>query len=506
MPETISPAIDARGLTKRYGAVLANDRVDLTLARGEIHGLLGENGAGKSTVVHTIAGLVAPEEGIVRIHGETLAPGSPEAALASGVGLVAQHFSLVPDLTVWENIVLGREPGRWGFIDRRQARRRARDLIDQLGVDISTDVTVGRLPIGNRQIVEIAKALDRQTSVLILDEPTSTLSPIESERLFDLIDRLRDGGTTILLVTHRITDILEHANRATVLREGRVVHRAEQETWSQSELVRAIVGDRSVTTAAGPPSPTAGRTRLRAHSLTTRLREGQNLHEVTLDVRRGETVGLAGVAGNGQETLLRVLVGLVPVEDGQILLEDADITHTSASTRREMGFAYIPEDRHDEGTVDSFSIADNLLLGDHRRFGTATRIDSEAARSHADRLVETFNIRGPDPSEPIVALSGGNQQKVIVARALSPEPSLVLAAQPTRGLDLAAAYEIRERLARTKENGGSVIVTSADLDELFDLCDRIIVLYAGRIAGRLDRVDYDRNRIGRLMTLGGEDT
>ncbi len=500
-PHAIPGAIEVRGLTKRYGATLANDSIDLAVAPGEIHGLLGENGAGKSTVVHAIAGVLRPDEGGVRIHGRPIEPESPRKALEAGVGLVAQHFSLVPTLTVWENVVLGREPLSWGLIDRERARDRTRRLIDRLTVDLPVDAQVGDLPIGSRQIVEILKALDRDASVLMLDEPTSTLSPVEAGRLFALLGQLRQGGTTILLVTHRITDILEHADRATVLRAGRVALRAERASWSEAELVRAIVGDRP--TAAEPGTEElSGSSILRVVDLTTREPVGQNLEKVSFEVGEAEVVGLAGVAGNGQETFVRALVGLVPAYSGQIVFRNEDVTRATVGERRGSGIAYIPEDRHGEGLIESFSVADNLILGSHADFGTLTRIDHEAVRSHADGLVEAYDVRGPGPNAPIAQLSGGNQQKVIVARALSNEPRLVVAAQPTRGLDLAAAAEIRARLRGVTQNGGCVVVTSADLRELFDLCDRIVVLYAGRIAGQVLRPDFDLDRIGRLMTLG----
>lgn len=497
-------AIEIRGLTKRYGPTLANDGVDLAVTTGEIHGLLGENGAGKSTVVHAIAGILHPDEGAIRIHGHALLPGSPKAALEAGVGLVAQHFSLVPTLTVWENIILGREPVRWGFVDREQARNRAKGLIDQLGVDLHVDDEVSDLPIGSRQIVEILKALDHDASLLILDEPTSTLSPAEADRLFDLVGQLRERGTTVLLVTHRITDILEHADRATVLRSGRVALRAERRTWTEADLVRAIVGDR--TTATGPTTDNKPeRPILRVVDLSTREGSSQNLESVSFEVGEGEVVGVAGVAGNGQETLVRVLVGLLPAYRGQLVFGDQDVTRATVGERRKIGIAYIPEDRHGEGMVDAFSVADNLLLGNHTSYGHIARIDHQAVRAQADRLIEAYDVRGPGPDAPMGQLSGGNQQKVIVARALSNDPKLVVAAQPTRGLDLAAAAEIRARFTGVTRNGGCVVVTSADLEELFILCNRIVVLYAGRIAGQALRPDFDRDRLGRLMTLGRDD-
>lgn len=494
------PAIKVQNLTKRFGATVANEGIDLTVGAGELHGLLGENGAGKSTAVRAIAGSVAPDEGTIAIHGRSLPLGSPVAAIRAGVGLVAQHFALVETLTVWENIALGVEPGRWGLLDRSRARRHAGSLIDQIGADLRIDDRIEDLTVGNRQIVEILKILGRDSSVLVLDEPTSTLSPVESEWLFAFLRRILDGGTTVLLVTHRIQDILDYADRATVLRQGRVVHRSQRGTWNENELVDAIVGETNVERNVFA-STSGSRLQLRAAGLSTNQAGIRNLDRVSLEVDEGTLVGVAGVAGNGQETLIRALAGLVPHE-GRIVLADTDITDHTAGQRRRDGIAYIPEDRHAEGMVAPFSVVDNVVLGDHTRYGHRFLLDRNRVRRRSAELIQGYNVRGSGLDAPMAALSGGNQQKVVVARALSSQPRLVVAGQPTRGLDIGAAAEVRRRLVEVAQRGGSVIVTSADLDELFDLCHRIVVLYAGRVAGQLDRNAFDTGRVARMMTVG----
>lgn len=499
----VDAAVSVTGLTKEYvtdaGNVLANDRIDLVVGSGEVHALLGENGAGKSTLAHALCGLVHPDAGRIQIHGTSLPMGNPPAAIAAGVGLVAQHFSLVPTLTVWENVVLGREPRRYVVIDGKRARSETAAIADRLGIPLDVDARVATLPLGTRQVVEIIKALFRRARVLILDEPTSVLSPIEADKLFTLIKALRDNGTTVLLVTHRLDEVLQNADRATVLRSGRSAATFIRDTWTSEAIVSAIVGDRAPTPISKSSAP-AHEARLTVNALTVE-RDGRDaLHDASLTVRRGEILGVAGVAGNGQDALVEALVGITPPTHGTIALDGSDITTASVRRRRKSGFAYIPADRHRHGVVLPFSVDDNLALGEHGRFGTWS-VDRRAVAAEAKLRAETYDIRGPSVQAPVDSLSGGNQQKVVVARELSRAPSVLIADQPTRGLDLGATSTVRRRLVETAEAGSAVVIVSADLDELFELADRIVVIRGGEIVTEM-APPYDRAVIGQRMTGG----
>ena len=519
------PAITMRDITVRYGPMVANDAVDLAVQPGEMHAVVGENGAGKTTLMHVLCGLVRPDTGTVCVDGRVLPPGRPDAALDAGVGLVAQHFSLIPPLSVWENVVLGCEPVRWGCLERRKARAQTADLVERLGVSLPVDAPVESLPLGVRQIVEIAKALYRRARILILDEPTSALSPPEADRLFTLVTRLRDDGTTVLLVTHRIREVQAHATRATVLRRGRIVRTFDRDDFDAGTLVQAIVGSRedgaspahrngsSVPFSASRKGAKAQRdtgtmqgrplrseTLLQIERLDGPTGTRASLDSLTLAVHRSEILGIAGVAGNGQQALVRAVTGLSPVRAGRIVLNGRDITRDSVAARRAAGLGFIPEDRHVEGMIPGFSIRDNLLLGSQRRHTGVRGLDFNAVTAHAMDLIARFDIRCEGPHQLAHRLSGGNQQKMVVARELSRRPDLILAVQPTRGLDIRAAAFVHRQLMDVRARSGGVLLISSDLEELMALSDRIAVLYRGRAMGVQSRETFDSEALGRMMT------
>ncbi len=492
------PAIDMRGICKQYDQVLASNNIDLTVHPGELHAIVGENGAGKTTLMNILCGLVSPDTGEICVHGNHLPPGSPSASLDAGIGLVAQHFSLVPTLTAWENIILGREPGNRGLLNRRLAREQTRELAHRLGLSFPLDAPVETLPLGTRQGIEILKALYRNARILVLDEPTSALSPPEAERLFEQVQHLRERGTTVLLITHRIREVQDHATRATVLRQGRLVRTFEQNEIDPDALVHAIVGhpQTSSTPRATPP-------------LTAPCLQIQNLkvhpnrpvgRSLDLTVYRGELLGLAGVSGNGQKELAAALLGRLPVPTGTIHFNGQDISRLSISARRTAGLAYISEDRDQEGLIPALSLRDNLLLDNQRQYNSFRGLDFQAMDRRAQELITDYDIRAADLLQPVAHLSGGNRQKTVVARELARSPDFVLAVQPGRGLDLDAAAFVHQQLRAVCERGGAVLLLSTDLDELLTHCDRITVLSQGKIAGELPRNAFDVNLLGQWMT------
>ena len=512
----MAAAVKMRDITRRYGALVANDGIDLSVDGGEVHAIVGENGAGKSTLMRILCGLVRPDRGTVVVGGKALSPGDPGAALDAGLGLVAQQLSLVPTLTAWENVVLGREPARWGRLDRGAAIEASAGLARSLGAAVPLDVPVEALPLSMRQIVEIMKALYRRARVLVLDEPTSALAPSESARLLAMVRGFRDAGTTVLLVTHRLSEVLDCADRATVLRRGRRVRTFEHDELQADRLVRAIVGETIETEAAAQESGgpvTRHRRPLREETGFLLEIEGLEVHGgghalvdgLDLRVGRGEVLGIAGVAGNGQRELAGAVTGRFRTAAGAIWIDGRDVTRHSQAGRRAAGLAVIPEDRSIEGLIPTLSLTENLALGCHRRFGGRWRLDLEAMADHAVHLMDRFDIRAVDPRQPVSSLSGGNQQKVVVARELAGDPILVVAVRPTRGLDLTATAFVHAQLEAVRERGAGVLLISSDLEESMALSDRIAVIYRGSIVGEQLRGGFDAAALGGMMT-GGQAT
>lgn len=508
MPLENSPAIFVSGLTKRYVGddqiVVANDNIDFTVGPGSLHAIVGENGAGKSTLAHALSGLVHPDSGTIEVFGQALNPGDPNASKAAGIGLVAQHFTLVDTLSVWENVVLGDEPSHAGWIDRDAAREAVTSLADLLDLDLSPDTEVGTLPLPTRQGIEIIKALKGDARILILDEPTSVLGPAESGRLFRRIEMLRSSGTTVILVTHRLREVLDHATDVTVLRRGESVATFSRNEFDEPRIIEAIIGKpaASIVPASSPASHEPGPAALSLENVHLQVHGRSVLEGLSLNIRQGEIVGLAGVAGNGQTELASVIAGSLTPSEGRVRFGKTDVTECDTGRRRRSKLAYIPEDRRKSGLVGSFTVRDNLFLGGHQQFGKPWKWDRVTMESAAADLIEEFDIRTPSSLVRVDSLSGGNQQKVVLARELSRDPRVLLAMYPTQGLDLGATAFVHQRLREARSSGCGILIVSNDLDELRQLSDRIAVIYKGRIAGVCDAAGYDEQQIGSWMTSG----
>ncbi|MEU0413734.1 ABC transporter ATP-binding protein [Streptomyces griseorubiginosus] len=495
--ESRDVAVELRGITKRFPGTLANDCVDLTVRRGEIHALMGENGAGKSTLMSVLYGMEVPDSGTIRIEGQDVSFGSPSDAMAAGLGMVHQSFKLFDSLTVAENVVYAAEPRRFGLVDRAAARRRVRELAEEHGLAVDPDARVGDLPVGLRQRVEILKLLHRGARTLILDEPTAVLTPAEADALFAVLKSLAAQGRTVILVTHKLREVLEGSDRVTVLRDGRVVARLVTARTSADEIAAAMTG-RAVELDRIHAPGTAGDVVLDVAGLAT-----PGVHDAHLTVRAGEIVGIAGVAGNGQGELVEALAGLRPVTAGRVTLKGDDITHASATERRLKGLAYVPEDRHAVGTAPAASVADNLAMGHHRTsLSHRGLLPPASVRAHARRLIERFGIKASAPEVLASALSGGNLQKLLIGRELAHDAPLLLVEQPTRGVDIGAIQNIHDQLIAYRDTGHAVLLVSAELSEIRGLADRVLVMYEGRITASYDKSAADEQTLGLAMAGG----
>ncbi|MGK4001536.1 ABC transporter ATP-binding protein [Sorangium sp. So ce1036] len=495
--------LEARGITKRFSGVVANDRVDLDLRKGEIHALLGENGAGKSTLMNVLYGLTRPDEGELRRGGRPVALRSPSDAIALGIGMVHQHFMLIPVFTVAENIVLGAEPVRRGLFDRRRASAEVRALSARYGLEVDPDARVEDLPVGVQQRVEIIKALYRQAEILILDEPTAVLTPQEAEELFRVLRGLTARGVSVLFITHKLKEVLAVADRVTVMRAGRVVGAAVPAETDEHGLAAMMVGrEVALQVDRGPAKP--GDVVLDVQRLCVAGRRGAGgdvVREVSFSVRAGEILGVAGVQGNGQTELVEALTGLSPPRSGRVLLRGHDVTGALPRALLSRGVAHVPEDRQRHGLVLSYSVADNLVLCTYHRAPFAARgvLRDEARDENARRLIERFDIRAPGAGAPVSALSGGNQQKVILARELSRPVTLLVASQPTRGVDVGSIEHIHREIVAARDAGAAVVLVSAELDEILALSDRIAVMSRGAIVATREAGEVSRTELGLLM-------
>jgi len=496
-------ALEMRGITKHFPGVVANDHVDFQLAQGEIHALLGENGAGKTTLMHILYGLSRPDEGEIVLHGTPVRLRSPSDAMTHGIGMVHQHFMLVPVLTVTENIILGQEDAHWGpWLDLRQAAQHIRQLAAQYHMDVDPLAIVQDLPVGLRQRVEILKALYRQATILILDEPTAVLTPGEVEHLFDTLTTLAQHGTSIIFITHKLREVFHIAQRITVLRHGRAVGTLTPAETTEAQLAALMVGEARPTHVVQPSRASSGDAILRVHNLQVLDERGVLVVAgVSLTVHAGEILGIAGVQGNGQTELVEALTGLRPAVAGTIALQGVDVSRATPRQLAACGVAHIPEDRHKYGMVEDYTIADNLVLNTYYRRPFARGVVRHAAAiaAHAERLMRAFDVRAPNPSTRAGSLSGGNQQKMVIARECSRPLRLLIAAQPTRGLDIGATAFIHQHLVQQREQGCAVLLVSADLDELLTLSDRIAVMYHGQISATLDAHEASRESLGQLM-------
>ena len=506
-------AIRLDQVTKRYGSVTACDQVDLALTCGRIHGVLGENGAGKSTLMKIMIGLVMPDAGAISIDGSRVRLDDPIAAAEHGIGMVHQHFSLVEPLKVWENVALGDE----GRLRPAEIRDRVAEISERYGLDVDPDAVVGELPAGMRQRVEIIKCLRRDPSILIFDEPTSVLTPAESERLFETLRHVVVAeGRAVALVSHKLDEILQATDEVTIMRQGRVVDHVVTSEVDASTLAAAMVGRqvslRSERVALGvvdsgldgtevPTAPDAlAPVALEIEKLRVRTSDGRTLlDDLSLWVREGEIVGVAGVEGNGQRALADVLSSLTDADGGEVRVGGLRIATGRAGAMASAGIGVIPEDRHDSGVVLEMTVAENLALVDPSRLATGGVIDRKRLREHAERLIAEFDISCAGPDAPLFSLSGGNQQRVVLARELSQQPKVLVAAQPTRGLDVGAIEYMTACLRRAADSGVGVLLISSELEEILDLAQRIIVISEGRIIGEMDRAEADLHRIGMLM-------
>jgi general nucleoside transport system ATP-binding protein len=498
------PVLELRGITKRFPGIVADDHVDFDLRDGEVHALLGENGAGKSTLMNIVYGLYHADEGEIHVNGEPVRIHSPKDAISRGIGMVHQHFMLIPVMTVAENIVLGNEPTKAGdILDYGAARKRVTDLSRQFGFAIEPGARVENISVGQQQRVEILKALYRHADILILDEPTAVLTPQEANELFEILRTLTREGLSIIFISHKLNEVLEIADRITVLRRGKKVDTVPRAGATEEGLARMMVG-REVLLRVDKPPATPGEPLLQAENLHVRDELGLGaVNGVSFEVCRGEIVGLAGVDGNGQSELIEALSGLRKLEAGTVRLAGRDVTGASAHDVLHGGLGHIPEDRQRRGLVLNFSLAENLALHDYdaepnARFGW---LFPRRLVQRARGILRQFDVRGGGPQTLASALSGGNQQKVVVGREISRDPQVLLAAQPTRGLDVGAIEFVHRRLVEARSAGAAVLLVSLELDEILSLSDRILVIYEGRIAGEYPP-DVSEEELGLAMTGG----
>lgn len=501
--------LDARGITKKFPGVLANDNVNFDLRKGEIHVLLGENGAGKSTLMNVLYGLYKPDSGEVIVDGKQMELNSSRDAIHHGIGMVHQHFMLIPVFTVTENIMLGAEtdhraaPNEMPLVklDRKEVAKKVADLSRQYGLDVDPEATVGDLPVGLQQRVEIVKALYRKANILILDEPTAVLTPQEAQDLIQIMRELTDKGVSIIFITHKLKEVLAVADRITVMRAGRVVGTTTPQESNEQKLAEMMVGREVILTVQKGPSKPADEV-LQVENLRVRdVRGLEAVSGVSFSVRAGEVLGIAGVQGNGQTELAEALTGLRHIESGRFILAGNDLTNKAPRLVTEAGLANIPEDRQRHGLVLSYSITDNMVLCDYYRppFSKRGVIQQNDLDSNAKKLIKEYDVRTPSPFVAAGKLSGGNQQKVIVARELSRPVKLVIASQPTRGLDVGSIEYIHKEIIVMRDRGVAVLLISAELDEILSLSDRIAVMYRGEIVDTVNAKDTTREKLGLRM-------
>lgn len=495
--------LELKDITKRFPGVLANDRISISADRGEVLGLLGENGAGKSTLMNILSGLYKPDSGEILIDGTHRAFTDPRQAIDAGIGMVHQHFQLVPVFDVVEAVALGAETvtDRLGTFDRASARRRIVELSQQYRLNVNPDARILDLPVGVRQRVEILKALYRQSDILVLDEPSAVLTPFETEELFGIIRGLAEAGTTVIFITHKLNEVLEVADRITVLRRGRVAGTVEPQHATREILANLMVGrDVELTVVKGPASP--GDVVLSLKDLHVR---DDRLHMavkgVSLDIRAGEIVALAGVQGNGQTELVEAIVGLRAADSGEILVGGRDVSSASPRQVSDLGVAHVPEDRMRDGLIAQMTVSENFILDTYHREPYSRRgvLQAAAVKEGAERGVADYDVRTPSIDTLAGSLSGGNQQKVVVAREFSRPVKLVIAAQPTRGLDVGSIEYIHKRMVEQRDQGAAVLIVSTELDEVLAVGDRIAIMLGGRVVGVIEGEEATYERVGMLM-------
>ena len=500
---TDAPLLELRGITKQFPGVLANDHVDFDLRKAEVHALLGENGAGKSTLMNILYGLYHPDEGEIRLNGKPVRIGSPRDAIDLGIGMVHQHFMLIPVMTVAENIVLAAEPHNGPFLDLGTAEERVRDLSARFGLAVRPEARIERISVGMQQRAEILKALYRGADILILDEPTAVLTPQEAHELFEILRSLQADGKSIIFISHKLNEVLEIADRITVLRLGEKIDTVPREGATPEGLARMMVGREVVLRVEKAPAQPA-EPLLVVESLTVLDDRGlEAVRDVSFEVRAGEIVGVAGVDGNGQSELIDAITGLRKATAGRVLVGGKEVTNSSARGHLDLGIGHIPEDRQLRGLVLDFTLAENLALHDYREEPDSKWgwLFPKRLLERAVRLLKEFDVRGGRPQTPAASLSGGNQQKVVVAREVSRDPRVLVAAQPTRGLDVGAIEFVHRRLVAERDDGRAILLVSFELEEVLSLADRILVVYEGRIVGEYPP-GVSEEELGIAMTGG----
>ena len=492
--------LELRNITKRFGTLVANDKISLTLAPGEILSLLGENGAGKSTLMNVLYGLLQPDEGQILLDDKAVKFAGPGEAMAAGIGMVHQHFMLIPVFTVAENVVLGNEPtGKVGNLDLDAARKLVKEISDRFGFDIDPDAKVQDLPVGAQQRVEIIKSLARDAKILVLDEPTAVLTPQETDELMDIMRGLSKNGTSIIFITHKLREVQKVADRIIVIRQGKVVSEASPKATA-GELASLMVG-REVDLDTKKKAAKLGAETLVVKNLTVLDDRNQQMVDgISFSVNDGEILAIAGVQGNGQTELAEAILGLRKIHSGSITVAGKDLTKSNVRQVLEAGVGYIPEDRKKDGLVGEFTIAENLMLDGSfgKPFAKGVQIDFAKRDEIASKLIQEFDIRTPSAGTFAKQLSGGNQQKVVVAREMSRDLRVLIASQPTRGVDVGSIEFIHEQIVAARDAGKTVVIISTELDEVLALADRIAVMYRGRIVGIVD-AKTTREKLGKMM-------
>src|SRR5256714_4547617 len=501
--------LELRNITKRFGDVLANDHVNIKVKPGTIHSIVGENGAGKSTAMRIAYGFYTPDSGEILVDGEVREIRTPHDAIALGIGMVHQHFMLVEPMTVAENIVLGAEPGTTAALDLNKAASEIRAVSDEFKLSVDPHATIETLAVGQQQRVELLKALYRHAQLLILDEPTAVLTPQEVEEFFAILRRMREQGKTIVIITHKLSEVLAISDDVTVMRDGKVVGEVKTSKTNAADLARLMVG-REVLLRVDKPDANPGEVVVSVRDLSIAGRDGsKRVDRVSFEVHKGEIVGIAGVEGNGQTELIEALAGLIPGShiSGSISFEGHDVTQTNARKRKELGIAHVPEDRHRRGLLLDFSLAENTILGVHYRKPAVSAdgilLDQKGIQRRTEQVIRDFDVRPPNPALPARALSGGNQQKLIIGREFELPPKFLLVSQPTRGVDIGAIEFIHRKIVELRDAGCAVLLVSAELEEVTALSDRLLVIQNGRIVGEVDPKKTTNEEIGLMMTGGG---
>jgi len=498
-------AVKMKGITQRFPLVLANDNVDFDVEKAEIHALVGENGAGKSTLMNILYGLYVPTAGEIEIFGKPVRMSNALDAIKNGIGMVHQHFMLIPRLSVAENVVLGMEPKKGIFFDQTEAVKRVEAVCREFSLTVDLRAKVADISLGMQQRVEIVKTLYRGADIIILDEPTAVLTPQEIDELGEILQKLKSMGKTVIIITHKLEEVKNFSDRITVLRQGKKVGTVRTVDVSPAEITRMMVG-RDVTLGGSKTENKFDKTVLELQSISCKKGRQELLKDISLTLKSGEILGISGIDGSGQTELAEVICGVREPSNGRVLYCGEDITKHSIARRKEQGIAFIPQDRHKDGLILGLSVEDNLLLGRQRKSeyrASGKRLNRTAVKANALAQISEFDIRTPTETQTAATLSGGNQQKIVVAREIGGEPQLIVADQPTRGIDVAAIAAIHNTLTDKRNRGCSVVLVSLELDEILLLSDRIAVMNEGRIVGILDPKTTTREEIG-LMMLGGQ--